>query len=87
MSYIKDNGDFTKRQVIVISEPRENYLVLDVSKLTSTESNLLEALLCDVDEVRDATIADFETITGKQYNSLWRSFKPGGIEWDTEDEI
>ena len=87
MTYIKANGDYSRRQVIVISEPRENYLVLDVSKLTPTDAELLSEYLDHVEEARTEFISEFEVITGIKYNSLWRSFKPGGIEWEQEDEI
>jgi len=87
MTYIKDNGDYSRRQVIVISEPRENYLVLDVTKLRLVDQQLLTENLSKLDEFRDEFIQEFEIMTGVSYNSLWRSFKPGGIEWEQENEI
>lgn len=88
MVYTKDNGDSSKRVVAVISEPRENYLTLDLSKLTSDEIRYLKKLEDSVVDFREECYTEFEEVTGHKISSLWRSFKPGGIEWVTEnDEI
>ena len=80
-TYTKDNGDVSERTAIVISQPRQNYLVYDVSKLTQDQIfNLLEAL-DEIDECRNHVIKIFEDMTGIKESTLWRSFKPDGIEW------
>ena len=87
MRYTKDNGDMSEREVIVLSGPKELYLMYDISKLSNKESNLLLETLDDIDHYRDDAITEFEMITGIKQASLWRSFKPGGIEWIKENEI
>jgi hypothetical protein len=86
MTYVKDNGDISIREVIVISEPRDNYLMLDVSKLSNNEVNLLLEAYKVIDKYRDDALGEFERVTGIKQNSLWRSFKPEGVEWNKEDE-
>ena len=86
MIYTKDNGDSSHRLVAVISEPRENFLALDLSKLTSDEVMYLKRLEDSVIDFRDECYTEFEDVTGHKISSLWRSFKPGGIEWVTEDD-
>lgn len=81
MTYTKDNGDISDRQILVVSEPRENYLVYDVTKLSDEHLEILVEALAMVEEYRDNALADFELLTGTKINSLWRSFKPGGIDW------
>jgi len=87
MRYTKDNGEVSTRQVIVVSNPREHYLMYDVGKLSEKELEVLTMALEQIDEYRENAIADFELLTGKQQASLWRSFKSEGIEWITENEI
>lgn len=86
ISYIKANGDFTRRQVIVVSKPNPNYLTLDVSNLSETDQVLLTEYLVEMDNARNEVIAEFDLMTGNSYRSLWRSFKPEGIEWEKESE-
>jgi uncharacterized membrane protein YvbJ len=87
MTYTKDNGDVSEREVIVVSAPKENYLVYDVSKLNDEERKFLLHYLDSIDAYRDETFAELTSVTGIRQTSLWRSFKPGGIEWEQEDEI
>ena len=87
MLYTKDNGDSSKREVLIVAEPRVNYLMLDVTKLSNADLDILKEVYKFSDEYRDNAIADFELLTGIKHSSLWRSFKPEGIEWNTEDEI
>jgi len=87
MRYTKANGDASTRHVLVVSKPRENYLTYDVSELSEKELEVLTLALEQIDEYRDNAIKDFELLTGIQQASLWRTFKPEGIEWMTEDEI
>lgn len=81
MTYTKDNGEVSDRQILVVFEPRDNYLVYDVTKLSDEHLEVLVEALAMVEEYRDNALADFELLTGVQINSLWRSFKPGGISW------
>jgi hypothetical protein len=87
MVYTKDNGDISTREVIVVSAPRENYLVYDVTKLSEDQVKILLHYLNSIEEYREETFAELASVTGIRQNALWRSFKPGGIEWETEDEI
>ena len=82
--YTKDNGDVSERLAMVVADPRKNYLMYDISSLDKTEIEVLKDTLFKVDEYRENCIKDFELITGKKLNSLWRSFKPEGIEWIEE---
>lgn len=82
--YTKDNGDVSEREVIIVSPPRENYLVYDVSKLTEKQVMQLVHVLKRGEEERDIFIKQFENNTGIKTASLWRSFKPKGIEWIEE---
>lgn len=86
MQYTKANGEVSTRQVIVVSNPKENYLMYDVSKLTEKELQVLQEALKQTEEFRDNAIADFELLTGIKQASLWRTFKPEGIEWEQEDD-
>ena len=85
MRYTKDNGDSSDRTVVVVTRPRENYLVYDISNLTNDQRATLKLTLDEIDRFRDNAIADFELVTGVKQSSLWRSFKPGGIEWTDND--
>ena len=82
MTYTKDNGEVSDRQILVVSEPRENYLVYDVTKLSDEHLEILVDALAMAEEYRDNALADFELLTKVKVNSLWRSFKPGGISWE-----
>jgi hypothetical protein len=84
MSYTKANGDISDREVIVVSAPKVNYLVYDVSKLSATDREILVDMLAELDTYRDEAFAEFEKLTGIKQSSLWRSFKPEGIEWTDE---
>lgn len=86
MRYTKDNGETSERDVIVVSYPKVNHLMYDVTSLTDKERNVLINALAAAEEARDNAIAKFEVLTGIKQSSLWRSFKPEGIEWVTEDE-
>lgn len=86
MRYTKDSGEVSTRQVVVVSNPRSNYLVYDVSNLSEKELEILQDALNQSEEFRNNAIADFELLTGIKQSSLWRSFKPEGIEWITEDD-
>ena len=87
MTYTKANGDISKRSVLVISAPKKNYLMYDVSNMSDDALDVLVDSLNKAEEFRDNAMADFELITGIKQASLWRSFKPEGIEWEVEDEI
>ena len=84
MLYTKENGEQSERLVIVVSAPKINYLVYDVTKLEQTDINVLLDALSQADEYRENALKDFELITGIQQRNLWRSFKPEGIEWTDE---
>ena len=86
MKYTKPNGDVSTRKIIVVSNPRDNYLTYDVSKLSEKELDVLQNALDTVDECRENCLKDFQLLTGIQIASLWRSFKPEGIEWEQEDD-
>lgn len=86
MQYTKANGDKSIRKVIVVSSPKENYLMYDVSKLSEKEIQVLQEALDQTEEFRENAMADFELLTGIKQASLWRTFKPEGIEWEQEDE-
>lgn len=83
MRYTKDNGESKERKVIVISRPRQNYLMYDVSELSDEALRLLTEAIEISDECRENSMADFELITGVEEKDLWRAFKPDGIEWTT----
>lgn len=85
VQYTKANGERNLRQIIVVSSPRENYLVYDVTNLSDEHIDILELALTEADKQRDNAMKDFELLTGIKQNSLWRSFKPEGIEWEDED--
>lgn len=82
MRYTKDNGDESLREVIVVAKPRSNYLVYDVTELSSDDIETLSSVLDDIDEYRESQINSFELITGIKQSNLWRSFKPEGIDWE-----
>lgn len=86
MTYTKENGDRSDRLVAVMSEPRQNLLALDLSKLTPTEVAYFRQMMDEIETYRGECHSEFEGVTGIQLNSLWRSFKPEGIEWTTEDD-
>ena len=87
MTYTKANGDRTLRQVLVVSPPRGNYLVYDVTNLSDRNIDTLRDCMTEADTKRDTVMKTFEVLTGIKEESLWRSFKPEGIEWDNEDEV
>jgi hypothetical protein len=79
--YTKDSGDISEREVIVISKPHPNYLCYDVSNLSEDEINYLTEVQERIAEHREACVLEYEHVTGKHLNKLFRSFKPGGIDW------
>lgn len=81
MTYTKDSGEATNREVLVVSSPRDNYLTYDVSDLSDDHLEVLLEALTIADDCRENALKDFELITGIKVNSLWRSFKPGGVDW------
>lgn len=86
MRYTKDSGDSSLREVVVVSEPRQNYLMFDVTKVSNKDMEILRLALDQIDKFRENAVADFELVTGIKQRDLWRSFKPGGIEWIEEDD-
>ena len=50
-------------------------------ELTDSQLEYLEAALEEVEIYRNETMAEFEAVSDVKINSLWRSFKPGGIDW------
>lgn len=86
-TYTKENGDESSRFAVIVLEPRENYLVYDISKLSTDETKYFLKAVQEIEDYREECLQEFEDVTGIKINSLWRSFKPGGIEWDLEDEI
>lgn len=87
MTYTKDNGEVSNRLVVVVAEPKDNFLTYDISDFTDEELRMFEHYLESIDEYRQETFNEFEDITGRKISSLWRSFKPGGIEWDERDDF
>lgn len=86
MTYTKDNGDVSERDVVVISSPRENYLVYDVTSLSQDERTMLLHYLESIEAYRDETMEELKSVTSIRQEKLWRSFKPDGIKWKTEEE-
>lgn len=84
MTYTKDNGEVSEREVIVVSAPRDNYLCYDVTKLDDNGKKMLEHYLNSIETYRQETFAELTSVTGIRENTLWRSFKPKGIEWSTK---
>lgn len=87
MQYTKNSGDRSLRHVLVVSQPRKNYLVYDVTKLKINEIEALKTCIEESDKFRESAMKDFEILTGIKQRSLWRSFKPEGIEWESDNEI
>lgn len=87
LTYTKDAGDVSYRNVIVVSSPRKNFLVYDVSNLSEKQLDILQQSLNQIEEYRVNCMKDFELVTGIKQSSLWRSFKPEGCEWNDNDEI
>lgn len=87
MYYTKASGEKSMRDIIIVSRPRDNFLCYDVSNLTEDQLKYLEAALAEIEVYRTECMNEFEDVTGIKQNALWRSFKPEGIEWETEDEI
>ena len=87
MTYTKDNGEVSNRLIVVVAEPKDNYLCYDISNFTDEEIRMFQHYLDSIDQYREETFAEFEDITGKKISSLWRSFKPGGITWDERDDF
>lgn len=81
MTYTKDNGETSDREVIVVSEPRDNYLMFDVTKLDDDNVDNLIFYLEEIDSFRKQMLKIFEESSEVKISSLWRSFKPEGIEW------
>jgi hypothetical protein len=81
-TYTKDNGEISDRAGIIVAAARDNTLMYDVSKLTDKQKRYLVEVIIEAETYRDDCLADFEAETGIKLNSLWRSFKPGGINWE-----
>ena len=85
VEYTKANGDKSTRHIVVVAEPRDFYLVYDVSKLSLQQLEVLELALTQIEEFRDSAMKDFELVTGVSQASLWRSFNPDGIQWEENE--
>lgn len=85
-SYTKDNGETSTRKAIVVSEPRSNYLMYDVTDFSESELDTLIQALTEAETYRNNCLADFELLAGVKMSTLWRSFKPDGIVWDKDIE-
>lgn len=86
MVYTKDSGDISLRRIVIVSEPRENYLTYDISDFTSEQTAMFKHYLESIDAYREETLKEFQDVTGIKISGLWRSFKPGGIEWVEEND-
>lgn len=87
VQYTKVNGEISLRQIIVVSKPRKDYLVYDVTNLSDEHLNVLMVALKEADTQRDNAMKDFELLTGIKQSSLWRTFKPEGIEWQNDGDM
>jgi hypothetical protein len=85
MTYTKANGEVSDRLVAIVSEPKENYLTYDISDFSEAETRMFKHYLDSIEQYRGDTLTEFEDVTGKKISSLWRSFKPEGIEWVKEN--
>lgn len=86
MTYTKDSGDRSDRIIAVMSEPRQNLLAWDLTSLNPFDIDILHDTILEIETYRQECYRDFEDKTGIKLDSLWRSFKPEGIEWTTEDD-
>ena len=86
IDYTKANGDKSTRHIVVVAEPRDFYLVYDVSKLSLQQLEVLELAQNQIEEFRDSAMKDFELVSGINQASLWRSLHPDRITWEDEDE-
>ena len=86
VTYTKDNGEKSNRLVAVVAEPKDNYLCYDITDFSTEEAKMFRHYLESIEVYREETFAEFEVITGKKISTLWRSFKPGGIEWEVDDD-
>lgn len=77
--YTKASGEVSERTAVVVSEPKENYLMLDITGLSPEKVEEVLRVIREVDAYRT------EVFNAYNINSLWRSFKPEGIEWKDTD--
>jgi hypothetical protein len=79
--YTKDTGKTSERSAIIITPPRDNYLMLDVSDLNTVEVQELREALAAADKNRE------EVLDSVQDLIKWRSFKSEGITWTDKIEV
>lgn len=82
--YTKNSGDESDRNCLVVSNPRQNYLMLDVSNLTPEQVDELCNIFDTIEDEKSELLQGWEEEHGVSINSLWRSFKPEGIEWQDD---
>ena len=81
MTYTKDSGEVSHRRIVIVAEPKENYLAYDVTGFSDEHLKMFKYYMESIETYREETLKEFEDVTGVKISSLWRSFKPGGIEW------
>ena len=74
-TYTKTSGESSDRHAVVMSEPRKNYLMIDLSLLNSDEKEEVLATMQEIEEFRNSRMAEISDLVH------WRTFKPEGIEW------
>ena len=72
-TYTKDNGEITEREGIVLKEPRENFLMADVSDMAMSTGAYVQSWL---EAHRKVEQLFLESVDGFKY----RTFKPGNMQ-------
>ena len=76
--YTKSNGERSFRKLIVLRDPQQLYLGLDVTDMTPEQVEKLVEGIHEADAHRDVLFEELGV------GNRWRSFKPEGIEWVKE---
>lgn len=78
VTYTKDNGETSDRDIIVISEPIDQYKALDVTDLTVEQRHTLQAILKE----HKAGLEGFlSTIPTADHKPRWKNFKQAGLQF------
>jgi predicted RNA-binding protein len=85
--YVKQNGELTERDIVLVDAPRDQVKAIDVTDWDSVSCSVVETLVSEYKEYKESQInkifsfEDWLTHTGhgSGYGVKWRTFKLNGI--------
>lgn len=82
VTYTKASGEESDRDIVVMSEPVDQYKVLDVTDMTEEQRTQLRALLLSHKEALATFLASVPT---EDKRPRWKNFNPAGLTFKNSE--